>query len=362
MTLAIYFAKRFLFHFVLVTCAITAIAVAVNLLDTFANLDNNSSRLFHALRTTSLNTPAFISLVMPMTTLLAGMSFALSLSRRSEFVITRAAGQSIMLSLAAPTVVAFIIGIFSIIFFDPLAGRFERLAVASDADISSSVQVRPTGYWVRQSNGDGHQIIKALNVEDKGERLSRVTVLDYNAEGQISRRLFSKTAFLRNEQLILTAGKEWIGLDAPIAAPQKAVEFNFRRLPTIVTPSQFLNGFARPEEHSPITIGRTISELETAGFSALPYRSHFTQQLAKPFLLVVMLFLGAAFVLQSARFQRLEIAVLSALILGFSLHFLQNFTKTLGSSGEIPLWVAAWCPILAAAGGIATFFLYYEEG
>jgi len=47
---------------------------------------------------------------------------------------------------------------------------------------------------------------------------------------------------------------------------------------------------------------------------------------------------------------------------GFFLHFFQNFCTTLGRSGEIPLIVATWSPIISIGLIAMTLFLHYEDG
>ena len=56
------------------------------------------------------------------------------------------------------------------------------------------------------------------------------------------------------------------------------------------------------------------------------------------------------------------LSVTSAVIFGFSLHFFQNFSITLGRSGEIPLMIATWCPVLSAGLVAIALFLHYEDG
>ncbi|MEM7240941.1 MAG: LptF/LptG family permease [Pseudomonadota bacterium] len=361
MTLHLYFAKRFFVHFLLIAAAIGLLAFIVNFLDAFGGT-STPSPVFSALRETVLATPTFMVSAMPLLVMLGGLSFALSLSRSSEFVISRAAGQSVLKSLMSPATVAFLIGLFSIFFFDPIAGQLDRRLQLQKATPGDQLQVKPTGFWVRQSDSTGIQIIKALGVENNGTRLRDVTVLDHDTDGRMKRRIYAPIGLLQNDILTLTQGTEWTGLLEDDAGLVPARQFAFRRIPTVISPAQFVTGFAAPETLTPIGIPSTLRALDQAGFSSLPHRAHLMQQISRPFLFATMLFLGAAFLLQSQRFQRLEIAALSALMFGFSLHFLQNFAKTLGSSGEIPLWVAAWSPILAAIAGVLTFFLYTEDG
>ena len=105
-----------------------------------------------------------------------------------------------------------------------------------------------------------------------------------------------------------------------------------------------------------------IERVQNSGFSTTKYRSQQWGQYARPFLFAVMVLIGSVFTLQNARMGNLGISVVSSVLFGFGVHFLQNFSTTLGRSGEIPILLSVWAPILSAGLVVIALFLHYEDG
>ena len=71
-------------------------------------------------------------------------------------------------------------------------------------------------------------------------------------------------------------------------------------------------------------------------------------ELALPLMLVAMTMVGAGFSMRHNQFTSIGMAVSLALCTGFTLHFVRNFARILGETGQIPVLLAAWGPSVAA--------------
>ena len=69
-----------------------------------------------------------------------------------------------------------------------------------------------------------------------------------------------------------------------------------------------------------------------------------TIEMAKPMLFTAMVLIGAAFALRPTRFGQTGVMMLLAVLCGFLLYFITDFSATLGAQGQIPLPVAVWTP------------------
>ena len=56
------------------------------------------------------------------------------------------------------------------------------------------------------------------------------------------------------------------------------------------------------------------------------------------------------------------VMILFTVMAGFALHFLKDFSETLGARGQIPLLVAAWTPPVAAILLALGLLLHLEDG
>ena len=75
-----------------------------------------------------------------------------------------------------------------------------------------------------------------------------------------------------------------------------------------------------------------------------------------------MVLISSAFTMRHARFGRTGIAVLSAVLLGFTLYYIRNFSQILGENGQIPILLAAWAPPIASVMLALGLLLHMEDG
>ena len=188
------------------------------------------------------------------------------------------------------------------------------------------------------------------------------TALIFNARGDITGRIFSRTAILSDGQWVFTNGKRWVVSREQPNAESTADEFDILRFDTDITPEQILDGYPKPQNVPIWDKWRMINTIGEAGFATLPHVLQLHAELARPLMLMAMMIIGAAFTLQNARLGNLGVSVFLALVCGFSLYFLQNLAMTLGEAGEIPVFAAAWAPPLAAIFIAVGLFLRFEDG
>jgi lipopolysaccharide export system permease protein len=75
-----------------------------------------------------------------------------------------------------------------------------------------------------------------------------------------------------------------------------------------------------------------------------------------------MVLVAAGFSMRHARFGKSGTMVLFAMLLGFFVFFLRNFAQVLGENGQIPIYLAAWSPPLAALFLSLGLLLHLEDG
>ena len=366
MTLAIYFGKRYLISFIRVFLSIVLLVLLFDFLTNLNRLNGIEAQIWNALILSLLRTTTYLSLAMPLIIMLSALAFSVSLSRSNEFIILRASGVSALKGLFSVIFSAFLLGLMSIFILDPLAGKmigyYDIKLDKLRSKEQSQVLINDNGYWMRQATLNGHQIIKAVSVSNNGQRLHQVTIFNYDKNGLVKERFFSESAALKKNELLLTNTIKWSDTKIkknPIIANEKIKKLNIK---TEITPTQLLDGYASPETISPWNMNKQIKKVKSSGFSVLKYQSKKMEQYARPFLFIVMVILGTVFTLQNSRSRNIGISVVLAVASGFFLHFFQNFCTTLGRSGEIPLIVATWSPIISIGLIAMTLFLHYEDG
>ncbi len=366
MTLYLYLAKRFFGAFLRVFAVLCLLIFVLEGLENIRGLSSQGVSFGQAGVLALLSAPALVLQAMPIIVMIAGLTFCVGLARSNEFVVTRAAGVATLRAMASPALVAFVLGLTTILFLNPLSAVFSVQHDQLRDDYTNvqrgAVSFGDDGFWLRQKDEEGHTVIHAQSANSRGTSLREATALKFDAKGQLVQRIFSRTAILREAEWVFTNGKIWSTGRRWVNPEQQATTFEILRFPTDITPAQILDGYPKPESVAIWNKLATIKSIGDAGFSTLPHRIHLNVELARPFMLLAMMIIGAAFTLQTSRLGNLGISVFLALICGFSLYFLQNLAMTLGEAGEIPVFAAAWAPPLAALLFAVGLFLRFEDG
>src|SRR5579872_545356 len=131
---------------------------------------------------------------------------------------------------------------------------------------------------------------------------------------------------------------------------------------TDLTPEQVLESFATPETVPFWELPAYIKIAEHAGLVAAGYRLQFQNLIARPFLLVAMVFLAASVSLRFFRFGGVQKMVLGGVAAGFLLYVLSKMTDDLSKAELMHPVTAAWLPVLVGGLTGLVALLYQEDG
>ncbi|MEM9973042.1 MAG: LPS export ABC transporter permease LptG [Pseudomonadota bacterium] len=365
MTLHLYIARRFAFAFIGMFFALGMVLALVDLLEHVQRFGDRDVSFGAIVSLTLLNVPQAIYRILPLVTILATLALFVALSRSSELVIARAAGRSALTSLAAPVVVALMIGGGAVAMMNPLVAatskQYDTLSNRYAETARSVLSVTDDGLWLRQASAGGQTVIRAARANLDGTELYDTTFLAFARGGLPISRIDAAEARLTPGEWQLSNVKLW-----PIAVadnPERvAVLHDSLSIPTDLTRNRIIDSFGTPSAIPIWELPAFIAQLEQAGFSARQHRVWYQMELALPLLLAAMVLVAAGFTLRPARFGRTGLMVAMALVLGFTLYFIRNFAQILGENGQIPVELAAWGPPVAAMLLPLGLLLHLEDG
>ena len=134
------------------------------------------------------------------------------------------------------------------------------------------------------------------------------------------------------------------------------------KLPSSLTIEQIRESLGATTGVSIWEMNDFIAQLEQAGFSSRRQQVWLQSEFARPVFLVAMVMIGAAFTMRHARFGGTGPAVLSAILLGFSLYFARSFATILGENGQLAIPLAAWAVPIAGNLLAVGLILHAEDG
>jgi lipopolysaccharide export system permease protein len=359
-TLSRYFAMRFVASVVgsfLGVIALAAMIDYVELMRRGADWPNATAWLLAKI--SMYRVPQLTERILPFTVLVGAMSCYLTLSRRHELVVARAAGVSAWQFVAPAVFAAFVLGTVATTLYNPVSAMLHERSKRLEADMQgatlSALQRSTSGFWVRQKSSDGAAIINAISSREQGAQLGGVSVYTFDTNGHFQDRIEAKSAALQEGY--------WLFEDARVYVAGKAPDLEQTyRLPTNLTLEQVRESFATPETVPFWQLPTYIELADRAGLLAAGYRLQYQQLLARPFLLAAMVLLAASVSLRFFRFGGVQKMILSGISAGFLLFVLSKITEDMSKSELLSPMAAAWIPV--AIGSLTGFvaLLYQEDG
>ena len=363
MILHAYLARKFawtLFLIMLVFMVLLALIDLVDELQDFPDLP-----FVDVVMIVALNVPSENYEILPLVIILATVALFIRLARSSELVVIRAAGRSAMGSLMAPVAVAAIVGLLSIMVFNPIvaasAKRYNDLINQYTGGGTAALVIASEGLWLRQGSAEGQTVIHAQRASSDLNVLFDSTFIDFAPDGRPIQRVKASAARLEDGEWILYNSKIWNLTDSENPEAE-AREVGRMALASPLTQDRIIESFGKPEYISLWDLPDFIGELEAAGFSPRRYEMWYQMELARPLFLVSLVMIAAAFTMRTARLSNTGLSVLSAVLLGFGLHYIRNFGQIMGENGEIPVILAAWAPPLSALFLASGILLHKEDG
>ncbi len=358
-----YFARKFFWSFALIFSIFLVLLALIDLVDKlqdFPNLPFGS-----VLEIVLLNVPSDNYEILPLVVVLATVALFIRLARSSELVVVRAAGRSALRTLLAPVAVAALIGLISVTMLNPIvaasAKRYNDLINSHVGGGAAILVIAAEGLWLRQGSPEGQTVIHAERASSDLSVLFDTTFLDFAPNGEPAKRVKAAAARLTKGEWMLYDVKVW-DLTRGDNPEAHATEADQMRLTSALTQDRIVDSFGRPEYIPIWDLPEFIGQLEQAGFSARRYAMWYQMELARPLFLMALVMISAAFTMRHARLSNTGLSVLSAVLLGFGLHYIRNFAQILGENGEIPIHLAAWAPPVASFLLATGILLHMEDG
>lgn len=365
MTLHLYFARRFLTVFLLTFGLFAVMLGLIDMLEQIRSFDLDGIGMWQILRLTLLNMPKGLYAILPLITILASVALFLNLSRSSELVVARAAGRSALRTLAAPVIVAWLLGALFVAGMNPIVAatskQYEMLASRFKQGSTSVLSLSRDALWLRQGTDEGQMVIRAEGTNLDGTELRRASFLTLDPAGNPLSRIEAERAVLQPGFWQVSGAKIWTlaeTINPELTARNEALVM----LPSDLTVERIRDSFGTPSSVGIWELPQFIDQLEEAGFSARAHRTWLQMELALPLLMAAMVMVGAGFTMRHIRFGKTGVMVLMALGLGFAVFFLRNFAQVLGDRGQIPAELAAWAPPATAILLAVGLLLHLEDG
>lgn len=364
-TLSVYIGRQYLSSIAVVLAVMGGLLFLVDIIELLRRASGHDATSFGmVIEMALLKLPDALQQIIIFAVLIGGILTLSRLTRSHELIVARSAGISVWQFLTPPVVLAFAIGVFIVIAFNPLASamlsKYEQLEGKYLKGRASMLAVSSSGLWLRQIDEaeGGHEaetIVHALRASQKDMMMYDVTIYKFDTSGAFEQRVDAETAQLMEGH--------WLLDNVLITSPRDpAHRKEHYELSTNLTASQIQNSFSSPETMSFWKLPGFIETLQAAGFSAIRHELHWHAILSLPLFLCAMVFVGAIFSLKPPRIGGTGVLLSTGVFVGFMIYFLSDIVRALGLSQTLPVFLAAWAPAFISLFVGVAVLLHLEDG
>lgn len=307
----------------------------------------------------AMRVPMIMIQTVPFVGLFSAIATLVSLNRKYELVVARAAGISAWQFLMPACVGALLFGALAVAILNPLAafglGRSEILE--SELRAGNSTQTSAPGIpWLRQvTPEEGVIIIGARAVLNGGTELAQPVFLSLDEGADIVERRDADSAVLHDGYWLLTNVRRFVkGEPAPPLQQE--------RIPTALQAEFVQDRLGRPEAVPFYSLPSRVEVARSLGLRANAFAMQLHSLIALPMLLVAMTLIAAVVSMRFARMGQSSALILGGVVAGFLLYVVSVLVRAFGNAGFVPPLVAAWVPVVVAMFFGVTFLLYREDG
>lgn len=365
-TLSVYFGRQFAAAVLVMLAALSALVALFDFLELLRESVSSTNANFGIIvEMELLRVPWIVMQILPFSVLLGGIFAFWRLTRSSELVVARAAGVSAWQFLATPVLLATLLGALGTGAISPIsAAMFARAETLYNAYLAvggGPLSLQGGDLWVRQAdNGltpNGVAVLHATNVRLAKNVLQadQVSVLRLTKDTGLLQRLEAKQATLADGAWELDA----VSVLLPDADPVHRRQLSF---PTDLTVHRVQESFASPSSLSFWALPGFIQLLKRSGFSAIQHQLAFQALLALPLLCATMALVAAGFSMRPSRRGGATQMLVSGVGCGFALFMISEVADQFGTSGAIPVYLAAWAPAVAGLLLALALLLHLEDG
>ena len=332
-------SKDFLKLLVFLVLCFVGLYLIIDFFEKIKMFLSNSATLVQMASFFLFNIPMIVSLTMPAAVLLSALITFGVMSKNSEIVAMKANGISLyrtslplILLAGLICVVAFLFSEFITPLTNQKADHILKVEVQKQQARGSFKQSQ---IWYRGKKGIYN--IKIFHSDRK--LLQGVTINYINHQFEITMRVDAEQAEWKDGR--------WVFSNVMITRFPAGQFPEIERLQTALIdlpekPADFMIAQKDADKMGYLELRQYIQKLQTDGYDTTRYRTDMHGKIAFSLVSIILVIIGISFSLRSERSGGVTRSVGAGLIIGFSYWLVFAFAMSLGRSGTLPPFLAAW--------------------
>ena len=350
-----YVVQGFLRIFLMTLLCSTSVYLIVDCFDRMSTFLQAGAPLWTVIRYFFYTTPLSISRVIGFATLFSTLFCLGALARTQEITAMRSSGLSVQRISLSLLILSIVIGLGTFFWNEGLVPIFaHRAGMIYKTEIKNKQQQSLFGtrdIWIR---GDGN-FINIDNFDTKTHSLEGVTIFLLNRDFSLRGLLEIPQAHWTGKAWGVTEATEWQFLPEGKLTGKKVAASP----PVAETPDDLKLLARDAEEFTYFDLQKQITDMKSKGIDTRAYEVDLQTKIALPLISPLMVLLAIPFALKK-QISGVALSFGIAMVIGFGYWVLSAFCISLGHSGALAPWVAAWLPN-SIFSLIGMFFYTAEE-
>jgi lipopolysaccharide export system permease protein len=348
-----YVLREFVKLFIFMVLCFVGLYLIIDFFEKIKMFLSNNATLSQMASFFLYNIPMIISLTLPAAVLISALVTFGVLSKNSEIVAMKANGISLYRTSLPLIIMAGVICIIAFLFSElitPLtnqkADRILKVEVQKQRELGSFKQNQ---IWYRGKNG----IYNFKIFYPEKQLLQGVTINYLNQQFQMTMRIDAQSAEWKDGR--------WAFSNVMITRFQEGDFPIVERLPTALIdlperPADFMIAQKDADKMGYLELSQYIKKLRSDGYDTTRYRTDMHGKIAFSLVSIILVIIGVSFSLRSERSGGVTQSIGAGIVIGFSYWLVFAFAMSLGRSGTLPPFLAAWMAnILFGAASVFMF-------
>jgi lipopolysaccharide export system permease protein len=351
-----YLGQGFLRIFILSLVCTTSLYLIVDFFDRIGTFLDTGAPVWTIIRYFFYKAPLSVSRVIGFASLFSALFSLGMLARAQEITAMRSSGISVRRIALPLLIVSTIVALFNFFWNEALVPIFSHQAqTIYTTEVKNKPQQSLLGtrdIWIR---GEG-SFINVDNFDTQNTLLEHVTIFLLNRDFSLRGIVEIPRANWNGRSWDAKEITQWNLLPDGKMVSQKATT-----IPPISESPEDLKLLARDtDEFSFFDLQKQISDMKSKGIDTTSQEVDLQGKLAFPLISPLMVLLAIPFALRRQMTGSMALSFGFAMLIGFGYWVLSAFCISLGYSGALPPWLAAWLPNSTFAM-IGLFFFSAEE-
>ncbi len=333
-----YILKEFTKSFVLMMASFISVFIIVDFFGRIRMFLSNGAAAYQVLSYFFYSLPQVISQIVPVSILLGSLITFSMLSKNLEIIAMKANGVSLFRT-AVPVVIFAVIASIISFFFNELIVPYSN----QQANYIKIVEVqKQKSVWSFKQNQIWYKSRGAIYnfsfYDYEKQTINGITINYFDHDFNLIKRLDAREAKWTDQgwffsDIMLTSFRDGFPSIQKIGS---------QIIPLDEKPADFVTVQREAEEMGYLELRKYVQKLQSEGYDVSRYITDLEGKLAFSFVNLILVVIGVAFSLRTERSGGIARSLGAGTIIGFSYWIIFAFGLSLGRSGTLPPFLAAW--------------------